>query len=213
MGWCEQPALGVCKVNVGVLNADGTQVFCDAAGANLPVVPLTSSAVATIGNVVVSSAALDGGGNLWFTTTNTPTGNAPTSSTKSGLSGMDPTGKLLTPFSLTTGVLGLQYLSAQVVGENANLAEELAVDAYGNLWYISGNSLLVKIPGLTMPKQQQPNSRECFLRVQPCYRRTRKRSGMRRVLVAMPRARADPNTPHPARLMSFRQPQRSASTR
>ena len=145
---------GVGDVSVGVLNPDGTQLFCDAAGANLPVVPLTSASVVTTGNLVVSSATLDGGGNLWFTTTNTPTGNAPTSTTKSGLNGISPTGQLLTPFNPSTGVFGLQYLSAQVVGENANLGEEIATDAYGDLWYISGNSLLVKIPGLAIPKNR-----------------------------------------------------------
>jgi hypothetical protein len=146
---------GVGDVNVGVLNASGAQVFCDAAGANLPVVPLTSSNVGTIGNVVLSSAALDGGGNLWFTTTNTPTGNGPASSTRSGLNEMSPTGQLLTPFNVSSGVLGFQYLAAQVVGENGNLGEEIATDAYGNLWFVSGNASLVKIPGVAVPKPHQ----------------------------------------------------------
>ena len=146
---------GVGDVNVGVLNAGGGQVFCDAAGANLPVVPLTSSQVGTTGNVVVSSATLDGGGNLWFTTSNQPTGNGPTATTKGGLNGMDMTGALLTPFNSANGVFGLQYTTAKVVGENANLGEELAVDAYGNIWYVSGNASLVKVPGLAVPKVNQ----------------------------------------------------------
>ena len=146
---------GVGDVNVGVLNADGSQNFCDAAGANLPVVPLTSSEVGTTGNVVVSSATLDGGGNLWFTTSNTPTGNAATAATKGGLNGMDAGGNLLTPFNAANGVFGLQYTTAKVVGENANLGEEIAVDAYGNIWYVSGNAFLMKVQGLAVPKISQ----------------------------------------------------------
>lgn len=145
----------VGDVNVGVLNGDGSQLFCDTAGANLPVVPLTFSAVATSGNVVVSSTTLDGAGTLWFTSTNTPTGNAPTAVTKGGLNGIDPNGNLLTPFNPATGIFGLQSQAARVVGENANLGEEIAVDAYGNLWYISGNASLVKISGLVAPKPHQ----------------------------------------------------------
>ena len=154
---------GVGNITAGALHTDGTQVFCDAAGANLPVVPLystgsPSSGNATNGFVFIAAAALDGGGNLWFVTAGTRSteSNFSVSTTSpSGLSAVDPSGNLLTPFNAGAGVYGLESASANVVGENANLSEELAVDAYGNIWFVSGNALLVKVPGIAVPKNHQ----------------------------------------------------------
>jgi hypothetical protein len=148
---------GVGPTWVGALSSSGSQVFCHANGANLPV-------VASGGNpVYITTGAVDGAGNLWFTTYGLPSvssvcqGAACVCVTSvgcvtyfGGLSELDANGNLITPFNAATGVYGICTIFCAVTDVTS-----MAIDAYGNIWTALDNAGLIKISGLAVPKTYQ----------------------------------------------------------
>jgi hypothetical protein len=108
------------------------------------------------GFVFVTAAALDGAGNLWFSVGRpllTAYDGVPAGS-YSAVASLSPTGTLTSPYNPGNGIFGF-LTTSEIVGENGGLSEQMAVDAFGNLWFISQNQFLVKLTGLAVPKTYQ----------------------------------------------------------
>jgi hypothetical protein len=182
--WTNNRLWGIGADSLGALNADGTQAFCYTGTTNLPVfiqatLP-TTGLTRTAGVVAIESGALDGAGNLWFTTSGElttgfyPTVNATTATSASttsvgGLNEIGASGNLITPFNASASVFGLQPVSTFVqsftvlnggnpltvnVYSQGSGGQNLAIDAYGNIWSTFG-TFLIKTPGLAAPKSHQ----------------------------------------------------------
>ena len=152
---------GLGEFSIGVLGADGSQVFCDAFGMNLPlfIIDQPAGPVAS-GFLFVSSPAVDGSGNLWFTGAGETFGNLNgtlVGTALSELNELSPNGTLMTPYDANAGVFGVDLSDTGVQNLNGALSQGLAIDAYGNIWYLNSavQNELVKIPGLAVPKTYQ----------------------------------------------------------
>jgi len=165
---------GISEAGAGAITNSGTALFCDAPSASMPFVEpyattsTTPGAPYSAGSVLLTSAALDGAGNLWFTiggvaatgtvgtVANTFNG---TTTYSTWLGELSPSGTLLTPLNAATSIYGLQptglganvtatSTGAQLVnfGESAGL---LGVDNSGNIWAIDiQTNKALKITGL-----------------------------------------------------------------
>ncbi len=151
---------GYSELGAGTITDSGAAVFCDYGSTTLPVSASTRSTSTTPGSAfsassrLISNAVLDGQGNLWFVTggvvqSGTVVNASPRTFTgtvtySSYLSGVSPTGALLTPYNAANGTYGLQPAglgtnatasvtngSAAAAGISASL---LGVDNNGNLW-------------------------------------------------------------------------------
>ena len=157
---------GVADLGVAILHPDGTQAFCDMNGANLPLTPfystITGKGNGTQGFLVIGSAAVDGGGNLWFATSGQSivmNNYVSTFTFMTALNSVTPSGNLTTSFNFSGGVLGLQTQIGSVFGDIGS-GEALAIDAYGSIWEITYNYAtdtyqLVRTTGLAVPKNYQ----------------------------------------------------------
>ncbi len=150
---------GYSELGAGVISDGGTASFCDATPATIPTITPTPFSILTPGNPVslsallINSAALDGGGNLWLSTggsfaTGTATGLTTFNGTvnySAWLVEISPSGALLSPYNAGGSVYGYQpaglgmNASANVTGETAIVAASpytslLGVDSGGNIW-------------------------------------------------------------------------------
>jgi hypothetical protein len=165
---------GVSLAGAGAVTDSGTSLFCDAPSASMPFIAEYESTSTTpgdpysAGSVLITSAALDGAGNLWFTlggvaatgTVGTVSGTFNGTVTYSTWLGeLNPSGTLLSPLNTTTPTYGYQpaglganvtFTSAggSVVTESAS-AELLGVDSSGNIWALdSDTGKVLKITGM-----------------------------------------------------------------
>jgi hypothetical protein len=165
---------GVSETGAGAVTDSGTALFCDAPSASMPFVAEYASSSTTpgapysAGSVLITSAVLDGAGNLWFTLGGVAaTGTVgSTAGTFNGtvtystwLGEISPTGSLLTPLNTATPTYGLQPagLGANVTATSAGdslvnsgaSAELFGVDSSGNIWALdSQTEKVLKIGGL-----------------------------------------------------------------
>ncbi len=165
---------GISETGAGTITDAGAALFCDVAGSTMPFIGEYASTSTTpgdpysAGSLLITSAALDGAGNLWFITNGVAAtgtvGSAAgtfngTVSYSSYLGELSPSGALLTPFNATTGTYGLQpaglgtnATATSTGGSILNQAESvslLGVDRSGNIWALdSQTNKLLKISGL-----------------------------------------------------------------
>lgn len=150
---------GRSQTGAGAMTDGGVLVGCDSSPSTIPTITPPSFSILTPGNPVslngllINSAALDGAGNLWFTTGGSfATGTATSISTFNGtvnfsswLGEISPTGVVLSPFNAGTGTYGYQptglgmNVSANVTGQTAFFtanpsATVLGIDNAGNIW-------------------------------------------------------------------------------
>ncbi len=165
---------GYSELGAGAITDAGAAVFCDYNSSTLPVLPVYGDATVaagspfTGGSLLLTNAALDGQGNLWFVTGGvTETGVVGTSSgTFTGtatyasyLGEISPTGALLTPYNPGTKTYGLQpagfgptasasATNTSVSGGGASVGL-LGIDRFGNIWALDQETYrLLKITGL-----------------------------------------------------------------
>ena len=167
---------GHSYLGAGTITDAGAAVFCDFGATTLPVLPLYESTSTTpgsaysAGSVLITTAKLDGAGNLWFvsggatasgvvgTVANTFTGSI---TYNSYLSEVSPTGALLTPYNASNQTYGLQPTgfgpNVTASGTNASVSPSegsvglLGVDRFGNIWVAdSATYKLLKITGLAV---------------------------------------------------------------
>ena len=165
---------GFSETGAGAVTNSGTAVFCDPASATMPFIANYASTSTTpgdpysAGSLLITSAVLDGAGNLWFITNGVAaTGTVGTvAGTFNGtvtystwLGELSPSGALLTPFNAGTSTYGLQPagLGANVTATSTggSISNEsvsvslLGVDRSGNIWALdSQTNRLLKISGL-----------------------------------------------------------------
>jgi hypothetical protein len=166
---------GGSQTGVGAITDSGTALFCDTPSASMPFIePYATSASASAGtpysagSVLLTSAVLDGAGNLWFTLGGiAATGTVgQTSGTFNGtatystwLAELSPSGALLTPLNTATPTYGLQPTgmgaNVTVTATEATLVNDsetvalFGVDNSGNIWALDGDTDRVfKISGL-----------------------------------------------------------------
>ena len=165
---------GYSETGAGAITNGGSAVFCDFGSTVLPVQQQFTSASTTpgapysAGSILISSATLDGAGNLWFVT-----GAAAATGTVGAIPGtfngtvnyssylgeISSSGALLTPYNASTNTYGLQPTG---FGVNATATSAggsaipvaisvglLGVDRFGNIWAADSQSFrLLKITGL-----------------------------------------------------------------
>jgi hypothetical protein len=169
---------GYSETGAGAITDAGVAVFCDNGSTTLPVLPEYASTTTTVGSpfsggaIVITSAVLDGGGNLWFVTGGVAETGVVASSSGSSVSTFTGTAKyssylgeisssgaLLTTYNASTQTYGLQptgfgangtasATNTSVVPETGSVGL-LGVDAFGNIWALDEeSSRLLKITGL-----------------------------------------------------------------
>jgi hypothetical protein len=169
---------GYSETGAGTITDAAAAVFCDYGSITLPVLPQYASTTTTVGSafsggsILITSAALDGAGNLWFvtggiaetgvvasstgTTVATFTGTAKYSSY---LGEVSSSGALLSPYNASTQTYGLQPTgfgsNVSASATNASISVEgatvglLGIDRFGNIWAIDEETYkLLKITGL-----------------------------------------------------------------
>ena len=165
---------GISETGAGAMTDSGTAVFCDAASSTMPFIvgyastSTTPGAPYSAGSLLLTSAVLDGAGNLWFST-----GGVAATGTVGSVAGtfngtvtystylgeISPNGTLLTPLNAASSIYGLQPsgFGANVTATSnggsilgvAASAELLGVDSSGNIWALdSGTNKALKISGL-----------------------------------------------------------------
>ncbi len=165
---------GYSQTGAGVITDGGVLSFCDATPSTIPTITPPSFSLLTTGNPVslngllIDSAALDGAGNLWFTTSGSfATGTATSITTFNGtinfstwLGEISPSGAVLSPFNAGASTYGYQRpglganVSANVTGQTAFFSDTsntslLGIDNAGNIWALDSlTRRLIKIPGL-----------------------------------------------------------------
>jgi hypothetical protein len=166
---------GYSETGAGVMTDAGTLSFCDATPSTIPAITPPAFSILTPGNpvslngLIINSAALDGAGNLWFTSGGSfATGTAVTITTFNGtvnfsswLGEISPSGVVLSPFNTSTNTYGYQptglgmNVSANVTGQIAAFGGNpttslLGIDNGGNIWAVDGTFTrrVLKIPGL-----------------------------------------------------------------
>jgi hypothetical protein len=149
-------------------------VFCDATSSTIPaIVPpafslFTTGSPVSLNGLQINSAALDGAGNLWFTTDGSfATGTATSATTFNGtvnhsawLAEISPSGAILSPFNPGAGIYGYQpaglgmNVSANVTGGTAVFFNNssLTIDGVDNAGNILATDTytrkVIKISGL-----------------------------------------------------------------
>jgi hypothetical protein len=165
---------GYSETGAGTITNAGAANFCDVGPAILPVIPIYGSTATSAGSpyssgsLLITSAVLDGAGNLWFTSVGVAQSGVVGSSsgTFTGtinyttyLNEISPSGTLLTPYNATNNVYGLQPaglgVNASATSTNSAAANEsssitlFGVDVLGNIWaFDSQTNKLLKITGL-----------------------------------------------------------------
>jgi hypothetical protein len=169
---------GYSETGAGAMTDGGVLSFCDATSTTIPTITPPAFSILTPGNPVslngltISSAALDGAGNLWFVTSGSfASGTATSITSYSGtisfstwLAELSPTGAVLSPFNTGTGTYGYQptgvgmNASANVTGQFATFASNFGVglfgiDNAGNIWAVDQlfTRRIIKISGLATP--------------------------------------------------------------
>ena len=165
---------GYSGTGAGAITNAGAALFCDVGPATLPLIPTYGSTSTTpgspysAGSLLISSLALDGAGNAWFTTGGVAatgvvgsTAGSFTGTIKyaSYLGEISSSGVLLTPYNAGSGIYGLQPAG---LGTNATATATetsvssgsfssslLGVDSVGNIWAFDlQTNKLLKITGL-----------------------------------------------------------------
>ena len=165
---------GYSRVGAGAITNAGAALFCDVGPATLPLIPTYGSTSTTpgspysAGSLLISSLALDGAGNAWFTTGGVAATGVvgSTAGTFTGtikyasyLGEISSSGVLLTPYNAGSGIYGLQPAG---LGTNATATATetsvssgsfssslLGVDSVGNIWAFDlQTNKLLKITGL-----------------------------------------------------------------
>jgi len=165
---------GLSETGAGAITDSGTAVFCDPASPTMPFIGEYASTSTTpgdpysAGSLLLTSAVLDGGGNLWFTTEGVAaTGTVGAAAgTFNGtvkystfLGEISPSGTLLTPLNAATSTYGLQptglgsnVTATSTGGSIFNQSSSvglLGVDPSGNIWAVdSPSNKVLKISGL-----------------------------------------------------------------
>jgi hypothetical protein len=148
---------GISDTGAGVISDSGTASFCDASTSTAPTIAPGNSTFTTgnpvsVKTVEIHSQALDGAGNLWFTTDEVfATGTATsvvtfngTVSYSSWLGEISPSGTVLSLFNAGTNTYGNQPaglgmdVSASVTGGTVPITQPsvsiVGVDNAGNIW-------------------------------------------------------------------------------
>lgn len=167
---------GYSQTGAGAVTNAGAAVFCDSGSSTLPVIPAYASTSTTpgagfsTGSLLITSAVLDGAGNLWFTTgglaASGVVGTVPGTFTgtvkySSYLGEISPTGTLLTTYNAGSQIYGLQPagLGVNVNGTSTNgsvlndgsSVSLLGVDSGGNIWAVDyETNKFLKITGLAV---------------------------------------------------------------
>jgi len=151
---------GYSYTGAGAITDSGSAVFCDASSSTIPAIAPPAFSLFTTGSSVslnslqINSAALDGAGNLWFTTNGIfASGTATSITTFNGtvnhsawLGEISPSGAILSPFNPGAGIYGYQpaglgmNVSASVTGGSAVVTTNdpsisiAGIDSAGNIW-------------------------------------------------------------------------------
>jgi hypothetical protein len=167
---------GYSTTGAGTVTNAGAANFCDVGSTTLPVMPTYASTATTAGSpyssgsLLISSAALDGAGNLWFITEGIARSGIVGSSAgdftgtinyASYLGEIGANGTLLTPYNTTTNTYGLQpaglgvnasaTATNSVAGPTPSNVGLLGIDNLGNIWALDTQSnKLLKITGLAV---------------------------------------------------------------
>ncbi len=165
---------GYSETGAGTMTNAGVAVFCDVGPTTLPLIPTYGSTSTTAGDpysagsLLIGSAVLDGGGNLWFLTGGAAATGVvgSTSVTFTGtvtysayLGEISSSGTLLTPYNAGTQTYGLQPagvgVNATATSTNGSVypgavsASLIGVDLLGNIWALdTQTNKLIKITGM-----------------------------------------------------------------
>ncbi len=165
---------GYSETGAGAITNAGAALFCNVGPTTLPLIPSNSTTSTNAGDpysagaLLISSTALDGAGNLWFTTGGVAISGVvgSTAGTFTGtikyssyLGEISPSGTLLTTYNPVTKVYGLQPsgvgANATATATNAFVSNFpfgvglLGVDVNANIWvYDFLSNRIIKIPSL-----------------------------------------------------------------